>query len=111
MTGPFLIDAQLPRILAARLQSLGYSAIHVSAVAADDAADDVIWQIAERDGCVVVSKDEDFAQRVRASATGPSVVWIRLGNQPNAALWTALGPIWPDVCAVLDAGEHLVEVR
>ena len=111
MSTIFLIDAQLPRIFAMRLRDMGFEARHISDVATDDAPDDLIWDFAQREGCVIVSKDEDFAQRVRGSSSGPSVVWIRLGNQPNDALWSALSPIWLEICAVLDDGERLVEIR
>lgn len=106
----FLIDAQLPRSLCVKIQELGHVALHVSALAATDASDDAIWMIAADRQLVIVSKDEDFAQRVVRSTGGPAVVWIRLGNGPNAALWAALAPIWAEICASLDAGERLVEV-
>lgn len=106
----FLIDAQLPRNLCVKLQELGHVALHVCALAAPDASDDIVWTIASDQRLVIVSKDEDFAQRVVRSTSGPAVVWIRLGNGPNTALWAALAPIWAEICASLDAGERLVEV-
>jgi predicted nuclease of predicted toxin-antitoxin system len=107
----FLIDAQLPHIRAIRLRNLDFIALHISAVTTDNAPDDVIWAIAQRNGYVIVSKDKDFAEWVRASSSGPSVVWMRLGNQPNDPLWKALSSVWPDVCRALNAAERLVEVR
>jgi predicted nuclease of predicted toxin-antitoxin system len=106
----FLIDAQLPRSLCGWIEALGDSAVHVSAIAAPDASDDLIWTIAKEHGLTIVSKDEDFPRRVLASDTGPAVVWVRLGNQPNLALRAALEPIWPQIYAQLDAGERLLEI-
>jgi predicted nuclease of predicted toxin-antitoxin system len=107
----FLIDAQLPRIRVIRLRDLDFIVLHISAVTTDNAPDDVIWEIAQRDGYVIVSKYEDFAEWVRASSSGPLVVWMRLGNQPNDPLWKALSSVWADVCRALNAAERLVEVR
>lgn len=110
MSPAFLIDSQLPRSMCGWVDELGYSAIHVSAVAAPDASDDLIWAIARERGLTIISKDEDFPRRVLGSNSGPAVIWVRLGNQPNLALKAALLPIWPQICAQLDMGERLVEI-
>jgi len=106
----FLIDAQLPRAMCVWIEALGQAAFHISALAPPDANDDLVWTIATERGLAIVSKDEDFPRRVLASNAGPAVVWVRLGNQPNLVLKAALLPIWPLVCAQLDAGERLVEI-
>lgn len=106
----FLIDAQLPRSLCAKVHALGFIAQHISELASADASDDIVWMIASERKFVIVSKDEDFARRVVAGQSGPAVVWVRLGNGPNLALWTSLSLKWPEICAALDAGERLVEI-
>ena len=46
-----------------------------------DAADDsVIWRFAKNQGFVIVTKDEDFANRVARHGFPPRVVWLRVGN-------------------------------
>jgi len=61
----FLIDAQLPPALASWLIQQGHTAQHV-----DDGlrnADDmVIWNHASESGAIVITKDEDFAERNRS---------------------------------------------
>jgi predicted nuclease of predicted toxin-antitoxin system len=107
----FLLDAQLPRSLAAVLMAEGSDVLHVSALLPADASDDAIWQEAQRNGLVIVSKDEDFAWRVRQSSSGPAVVWIRTGNCGNAVLKRALAEAFPDIVRLLEYGERLIEVR
>ena len=58
----------------------------------------------------LVTKDEDFAHLARREATGSAVVWIRLGNTTNKALWAALEPLLPDLIDSLRRGERLIEI-
>ena len=41
---------------------------------------------------------------------GPQVVWIRLGNISNIALWQAIEPLLDEIIRALNAGEELIEV-
>lgn len=57
----FLIDAQLPRVLADRLLELGDDATHVKELPkAGDTPDREIAQYADEYGLAVVTKDDDF---------------------------------------------------
>ena len=60
----FLVDNQLPPMLARFLGTQGYEARHVSDLGLGDADDERVWQRAAEEGCVLISKDEDFALRV-----------------------------------------------
>jgi predicted nuclease of predicted toxin-antitoxin system len=53
----------------------------------DAAADRLIWQCAEREGVVIVTKDEDFVilQMAHPRQT-PQVVWLRIGNTRRSEL-------------------------
>ncbi len=79
----FLVDAQLPLALARWLTEAGCEAQAVREVGLRDADDGVIWRHAEASGCIIVTKDEDFAQRVHATENGPSVVWLRVATHPT----------------------------
>lgn len=107
----FLIDAQLPPALAERLTALGHEAEHVANAGLTGAADSEIWKHAVAVGAVVVSKDEDFANRAQDPGGTTQVVWIRLGNVTNAGLWRALEPRLDEIVGALEAGERLIEVR
>ncbi|MFE8033083.1 DUF5615 family PIN-like protein [Thiohalocapsa marina] len=56
-----LVDAQLPPALARWLSAQDDPADHVVDLGMDAVADRLIWQGAEQEGAVMVTKDEDFA--------------------------------------------------
>ena len=57
----FLVDAQLPRLLAFRLREAGNDAVHTLDLSAGNRTTDVeILAIAYREGRVIITKDADF---------------------------------------------------
>jgi predicted nuclease of predicted toxin-antitoxin system len=106
----FLIDAQLPPGLAQRLTTHGYPSEHVNRIDLGVASDDAIWRYAARTGATLITKDEDFVALSDREASGPQVVWIRLGNIGNNALWRAIEPQLDEIVQALNAGERVVEV-
>lgn len=107
----FVIDAQLPPSLAEVLQREGHDAVAVREIGLRDSPDSDIWTYCLQTSRVIVSKDEDFAHRVRDTATGPSVVWLRVGNSSKRALEARFLPLLPAIIAQLEVGERLIEVR
>jgi predicted nuclease of predicted toxin-antitoxin system len=81
----FLVEAQLPPALARYLAAGGQEAEHVADIGLGGAKDQAIWEYAARVGAVIVSKDEDFAQRTFFGKGGPPVVWIRLRTRESAS--------------------------
>ena len=70
-----------------------------------------IWTYAVRNGAVLVTKDGDFADLALRRAARTSVVWVRLGNTTNKALWRTLEPLLPEILEALEQrGERLVEI-
>ena len=106
----FLIDAQLPPALAAWFITRGHAAEHVADVGLLDADDDPIWQYAVAHDAVIVTKDEDFANRKAAVSGGPSIVWLRVGNCSNRALLQWFTPLLPAIVGRLQQGEEVLEV-
>jgi predicted nuclease of predicted toxin-antitoxin system len=106
----FIIDAQLPPGLARRLAERGYPAEHVNRIGMRVANDDSIWRYAVRIGATLVTKDEDFTALADRDPSGPQVVWIRIGNISNDALWRAIEPQLDEIVQALNAGERVVEV-
>ncbi len=105
------MDNQLPPSLAHFLAALGHGARHVSELGLGDADDELLAQHAAREGCVIISKDEDFARRVYLGRQPPvPVVWLRVGNCRNAHLRQAMQGALPDIMVQLQAGDQLVEV-
>jgi predicted nuclease of predicted toxin-antitoxin system len=107
----FLVDAQLPPALARFLATHGHQAEHVFDIGMEKAEDRAIWDYAIHVGAVVVTKDEDFANRIAVDpAAGPPIVWIRMRNTTKQALLRWFEPLLPRVSAALTAGEKLIEM-
>jgi predicted nuclease of predicted toxin-antitoxin system len=106
----FLVDAQLPPALARWLVAAGHEAEHVGDVGLGDARDQAIWVYAAGVGAVIVSKDEDFAQRNILQNAGPPVVWIRLPNTRRRELLVWFEAVLPAIIEALERGESLIEV-
>jgi predicted nuclease of predicted toxin-antitoxin system len=121
----FLTDAQLPPALARWIVAQGHQAVHVFDTGLHTAHDGQIWEFARMEWwivngvwepnrgepVVIVSKDEDFADRWLLTEQPVRLVWIRKGNCSNEALLAWLEPLWPDIVKRLDQGERLIEVR
>lgn len=106
----FLIDAQLPPDLARRLAARGYPSEHVNRIELGVASDTDIWRRATRTASTLVTEDEDFIAFTARGTAGPQIVWIRLGNITNNALWRAIDPRLDEIVQALNAGEKVVEV-
>ncbi|MBI5386208.1 MAG: DUF5615 family PIN-like protein [Verrucomicrobia bacterium] len=107
----FLVDTQLPQALATWLRESGQEAEHVLELGLAQGKDTQVWRYAQEHQAAVITKDEDFAEWVRRGRSGPSVVWLRIGDCSKRALLAWLGPLLPSVLRQLQQGERLVEVR
>jgi predicted nuclease of predicted toxin-antitoxin system len=107
----FLIDAQLPISLARWIDSQqGHRATHVFDRDLMEATDRLIWQHAHENHLIIVTKDHDFVILSTLEASGPAVVWIRLGNTRKQALLKWFEDLFPDITSHLQQGERLVEI-
>lgn len=106
----FLVDAQLPPLLADWLREQGHEAHHVYALGDLCIDDNAIWELAVGDGYIVVTKDRDFADWVFAREPAPRVLWLRFGNCRNTELKRQLVAAWPRVIAALQEDRVVVEV-
>lgn len=108
----FLVDAQLPPALAKWLSTQGYRAEHVIDLGMEAAADRAIWQRAEREGAVIVTKDEDFAiWHIAHDGANPQVIWLRIGNTRRSELLERIEQLMPRLIEALQRGESLIEIR
>lgn len=69
-----------------------------------------MWDCAIETGATLITKDEDFAIRASVTQSPPSIVWIRIGNCPNAKLLAWFEAQLPSVIAALGSGACLVEI-
>lgn len=107
----FLIDNQLPWALANWLHERGHEAEHVLTVGLAQESDTAVWDYAQAQAAILITKDEDFAQRARHGRTGPPVVWLRIGNSSKRVLFLWLEPLLPAIIRQLRHGDRLIEVR
>jgi predicted nuclease of predicted toxin-antitoxin system len=107
----FIVDAQLPPGLARWLTEKGYSASHVGDILLADADDTDIWDYALDHNSIIITKDEDFAERVSRSEVAPTIIWLRIGNATNRVLLKWIELRWTAVVALLDAKNRLIEVQ
>ena len=81
----FLVDAQLPVAMARWLAAKGHQAQHVSEVQMQSASDSAIWHYAHEKQAVIITKDEDFANKRVWSCPDPQscgYVWAMPGTTP-----------------------------
>jgi predicted nuclease of predicted toxin-antitoxin system len=107
----FVVDNQLPKALALFLASRGVECEHVLDLGLGDASDARIWEYANRNACVVISKDEDFLYLAKARVGRARLVWIRLGNCRKRVLLAAIEAAWSSIEEKLNAGDSVVELR
>lgn len=107
----FIVDAQLPPLLAEELRKAGCDAVAVREIGLRDAKDSQIWDYAVRNGAAIVTKDEDFAERGLHTANAPVIIWLRIGNATNPKLMQWLLPMLPAILLRLAAGDKVIELR
>ncbi|PWU09665.1 MAG: hypothetical protein C5B47_03150 [Verrucomicrobia bacterium] len=106
-----IVDAQLPPCLAQTLRKSGYDAVAVREIGLQGAEDGEIWTYALEKNAAIITKDEDFSERLLQARISPVVVWIRVGNITNEALLRWFIPLLPVIFERIEFGDKLVEVR
>lgn len=107
----FLVDAQLPPALGRWSVEAGHEAEHVEDVGLREAEDSPIWRYALENQTILITKDEDFAERARQSPNAPVIVWLRIGNVSNRSLRQWFMSQLPQILAWIEQGAHVLEIR
>lgn len=89
----------------------GYDAVHVFDLDLGSGSDSAICDYAMEHRFAVVTKDEDFVDRIHLGRVSPSVVWVRLGNTRKRTLLTWFTPQLERIASLVESGEKLVELR
>ena len=105
----FLVDAQLPPLLAEALRQAGCEAVHVIDLGLQAATDEQIWDEAISRSAVLVTKDSDFALRRAATNDGPAILWVRVGNTSNRKLIELVLRALPAIIAAIERDEAVIE--
>ena len=75
-----LLDQNLSRKLVKQIESLYPESCHITSVLTENSDDREIWEFAEDNDFIIVTKDDDFEQRSVLFGHPPKVIWVRLGN-------------------------------
>jgi predicted nuclease of predicted toxin-antitoxin system len=105
----FLVDAQLPPLLAEALRQAGCEAVHVIDLGLQAATDEQIWDEAISRSAVLVTKDRDFALRRAATNDGPAILWVRVGNTSNRKLIELVLRALPAIITAIERDEAVIE--
>ncbi len=83
----FIVDAQLPKSLAAWLREHGHDAIHTLELPLKNATDDLeINAISLKEQRIVISKDSDFFDRYFQKVEPYKLLFLTIGNISNKEL-------------------------
>jgi len=85
-----LLDNNLSPRLAQRLSDVVPEIMHVESVGLAAASDQAVWAYAKANGCLIATKDADFAEILILQGFPPKVVWLRLGNCTTSQLESLL---------------------
>ena len=107
----FLVDNQLPPVLAQYLRKRGFDCQHVLETGLGDALDSEICRYAELEERIIISKDEDFFYFAKKRDAKIKVIWVRLGNCRTPALLAAFERSWPNIESCLTTGDRIIEIR
>jgi predicted nuclease of predicted toxin-antitoxin system len=106
------IDAQMSPAIAAWVSSnFAVSALAIRDLGLRDAEDEEIFQVARREGAIVMTKDSDFVLLLDRLGPPPQVIWVTCGNTSNARLKEILTNTLPKALELLTSGERLVEIN
>ncbi|MCH8987600.1 MAG: DUF5615 family PIN-like protein [Chloroflexi bacterium] len=75
-----LFDQNLSPTLVGLLSDLFPGSIHVRDARLQTSDDETVWDHANQQQLVIISKDSDFRQRSFLFGGPPKVIWIRRGN-------------------------------
>lgn len=101
----FIVDAQLPRLLAKFLCDKGHDAVHTLDLPdGNDTTDSEINRISLSEERVVISKDGDFYDSFTARREPYKLLHVRTGNLNNAALISLFEKNLETIVAELDSG-------
>jgi len=107
----FWIDAQLPPLLAAWLSAqFGVEASSLRELGLRDAKDAEIFQAAQQQGIVLISKDSDFVELVSRYGAPPQLIWVTCGNVTNRQLQITFTKNFAASLELLQTGQTIVEI-
>lgn len=105
-----LFDQNLSHRLVSELDALFPDSDHVRAAGLDTATDREIWEYADKQGYVLVSKDSDFRQLAFLLGPPPKAIWLRAGNRSTTAIAELLRSAADDIARFAASEEEALLV-
>ena len=103
-------DENLPPSLKSHLSDLFHGSQHVRDVGPANSPDSNVWDYAKAFDCAILTKDGDFAERVRREGPPPSVIQIRAGNCSVGKLVTLVREHAQQIITHVQFGGSLLEI-
>jgi predicted nuclease of predicted toxin-antitoxin system len=106
----FIIDTQLPPVLAAFFNRKGFSAAHTSKIVSNGQfmTDDEIISIAIDNNLIVVTKDKDFVDYFFTKGYPPRILQLQVGNIKNDNLVNLLDANLNEISKLFNSGHNLL---
>ena len=105
-----LFDENLPPSLKSHLRDLFPGSVHVRDIDLAGAVDSAIWEHAKAFNFAILTKDNDFAIRVREEGPPPTVIQIRAGNSSVSKLVTLVRNNAAQIATAVQFGGSLLEI-
>jgi predicted nuclease of predicted toxin-antitoxin system len=106
----FLVDHQLPPMLAVVLRERGLDAEHLFDLGLHHLTDEAVWHRVATERSVLITKDEDFLHLASRNESSARLLWVRLGNCRNAVLLPAILSALDEIIRTFEAGDQIVEL-
>lgn len=106
----FLIDTQLPPVLAAFFKRKGFVAIHTSRVkeGGEFMSDSEIISYAIENNLIIVTKDKDFVDYFFTKGFPPKILQLQFGNIKNNELVDLLELNIQSIISLFSEGNNLI---
>lgn len=102
----YLFDENVPRRLTI---AASFPVVHCLELG-QKLSDTFLWEHAQANDYVIITKDADFSNRIMLSTPPPWIVHLRIGNMRKREFHAFLERIWPEVESLLPA-HKLVSVH
>ena len=105
----FIIDTQLPPVLAKHIRTKNYNAIHTTYYEKGHLlSDNKITEIAIAENLVIITKDNDFLDNYLLNGSPPKVILLQVGNISNKELIKLVDDSFEKIIKYLNAEIELL---
>jgi predicted nuclease of predicted toxin-antitoxin system len=105
-----IYDENLPPSLKHHLHDLFPGSTHVRDVELTSSPDSAVWDYSKAFNFAILTKDGDFAERVRVEGPPPSVIQVRAGNCSVGKLVTIVREHAQQIITHVQFGGSLLEI-